>query len=132
MPNQLKNMKKLILPLVFFILSGCYYDSEEALYGRPGTGVCDTTVTKFSTQIKPILNSNCNFQCHSNSHAPSSGGGIKLEDYPDVKVQVNNGKLVGSIEHSKGYIRMPKNGGSLSECDILIIKTWISKDALDN
>eukprot|EP00825_Cyclidium_porcatum_P044197 TRINITY_DN6411_c0_g1_i3.p3 TRINITY_DN6411_c0_g1~~TRINITY_DN6411_c0_g1_i3.p3 ORF type:complete len:104 (-),score=2.93 TRINITY_DN6411_c0_g1_i3:694-1005(-) len=27
--NQLKIMKKLVLPLVFFLLSGCYYDSEE-------------------------------------------------------------------------------------------------------
>ena len=125
-------MKKLILPLVFFILSGCYYDSEEALYGKPGTGVCDTTAIKFSIQIKSILNSNCNFQCHSNSLAPSKGGGIKLEDFPDVKVQVSNGRLIGSIEHSKGFIGMPRNGGNLNDCNILIIKTWISKNALDN
>ena len=124
-------MKKLVLPLVFYILSGCYYDSEEALYGKPGTGICNTDVTKFSTQIKPILQSYC-LSCHSNSSAFSSGGGIKLEDYADVRVVALNGRLVGSIEHSSGFSQMPKGGGFLSDCNILIIKTWISKGTLND
>lgn len=123
-------MKKLILPLVFFILSGCYYDSEEALYGTPNT-VCDTSVTQFSTEIKPILQSSC-LTCHSNSAALGSGGGIKLQDYADVKTSVLNGKLVGSIDHSSGFSAMPKGGGKLSDCNILIIKTWIARGTLNN
>jgi len=123
-------MKKLVLPLVFFILSGCYYDSEEALYGKPGTGVCDTSVSKFSTQVKPILQSNC-YVCHSNTNAPSSGSGIKLQDYADVKVYADNGKLVSSIEHTSNF-PMPKGGGTLSACDISMIKAWITKGALND
>lgn len=123
-------MKKLVLPLVFFILSGCYYDSEEALYGTPNT-VCDVTVTKFSTEVKPILQSSC-LTCHSNSAASGSGAGIKLQDYADVKTQVSNGKLVGSIQHSSGFSAMPKGGGKLSDCNILVINTWISKGALND
>jgi len=123
-------MKKLVLPLVFFILSGCYYDSEEALYGTPNT-VCNTTVTKFSTEVKPILQSSC-LTCHSNSAASANGAGIKLQDYADVKIQVNNGKLVGSIQHSTGFSAMPKGGGKLSDCNILVINTWISKGALND
>jgi hypothetical protein len=124
-------MKKLIIPLLFFIVSGCYYDSEEALYGKPGTGICNTDVTKFSTEIKPILQSNC-ISCHSNSVALSSGGGIKLQDYADVKVLALNGRLVGSIEHSSGFSAMPKGGIMLSDCNILIIKTWIAKGTLND
>lgn len=124
-------MKKLVLPIVFFLLSGCYYDSEEALYGKPGTGVCDTSVTKFSTQIKPILSSYC-LTCHSNSVALSSGGGIKLQDYVNVKTYVDNGRLKGSIEHSSGFSAMPKGGGTLSNCDISIINAWITKGALND
>ena len=124
-------MKKIVLPLVFFILSGCYYDSEEALLGKPGTGICDTTVTKFSTEIKPILSSYC-LSCHSNSAAPSSGGGVKLQDYADVTTYVSNGRLVGSIEHRSGFSPMPKGGGTLSNCDISIINAWISKGALND
>ena len=126
-------MKKLILPMIFIvlILSGCYYDSEEALFGKPGSGVCDTSVTKFSTEIKPILQSSC-LSCHSNTAAIASGGGIKLQDYADVKVTVTNGRLVGAIEHLSGYSAMPKGGGKLSDCNILVINTWISKGALND
>ena len=123
-------MKKLVLPLVFMILSGCYYDSEEALYGTPNT-VCNTAVTKFSTEIKPILQSNC-LSCHSNSTATANGGGIKLQDYADVKTNVVNGKLIGSIEHRSGYSVMPKGGGKLNDCNILIINTWITKGTLND
>ena len=116
--------------MVFFILSACYYDSEEALFGKPSTG-CDTTVTKFSTEIKPILQSSC-LSCHSNSSAQGSGGGIKLQDYADVKTNVLNGRLIGSIEHSSGFSSMPKGGGKLTDCNILIIKTWITKGTLND
>lgn len=124
-------MKKLILPLVFFVLSGCYYDSEEALYGTPGSGICNTDVTKFSTEIKPILQSNC-LTCHSNAAATDNGGGIKLQDYADVKINVSNGKLVGAVEHRSGYSPMPKGGVKLNDCNILTINTWITKGTLND
>jgi uncharacterized membrane protein len=123
-------MKKFLLPLMLFVLFGCYYDSEEALYGKPGTG-CDTTVTKFSTQVKPILQSNC-LMCHSNAAAQSSGGGIKLQDYADFKIYAMNGRLMGTINHSAGFSQMPKGGGKLTDCSILIIQTWITKGALND
>ncbi len=123
-------MKKFVFPLVFFVLSGCYYDSEEALYGTPNT-VCDTAITKFSTEIQLILQSNC-MSCHSNSAATANGGGIKLQDYGDVKTNVLNGRLVGSIENRSGFSAMPKGGGKLNDCNILIINTWIAKGALND
>jgi len=130
-------MKKTYLPLVFLIvtfwMSGCYYDSEEALFGKPSTSAtaCDTTVTNFSTQIKPILQANC-YSCHANAYAAGSGSGIKLQDYTDVKSYADNGKLVGSIVHASGFFAMPKNGGTLSSCDIKIIKSWITRGTLNN
>jgi hypothetical protein len=128
-------MKKIAFPVTFLILiyclAGCYYDSEEALFGKPGINtVCDTTVTNFSTQIKPILQSNC-YSCHSNAHAAANGSGIGLENYADVKLYSDNGRLVGSIEHTSNY-PMPKNGGTLSTCDINIIKIWIRRGTLNN
>ena len=128
-------MKKSILPFLFLIIiyffSGCYYDSEEAILGKPSTNTaCDTTVTNFTAQIKLILQSNC-YSCHSNSHASASGAGIRLEAYSDVKVYADNGKLVGSIEHTSNY-PMPKNGGTLSPCDVNMIKIWIRRGTLNN
>jgi len=116
---------------VFFILTSCYYDSEEALFGKPGSTVCDTTVTNFSTVIQPILAANC-WACHSNSAGPSSGAGVLLQNYSDVKTYVLNGKLMGDIQQLSGYNQMPKGGMKLSDCEILKIQTWITKGALNN
>ena len=124
------SMKNLILSLFLLVLTGCYYDSEEALFGKPSSG-CDITVTNFSTEVKPILTSYC-LSCHSNSAASSSGGGIRLEDYADVKASVLNGQLMGTIQHTSGYPAMPKGGGTLSACNILVLNTWISKGTLNN
>ena len=130
-------MKKLFFPFIFLILSliytGCYYDSNEALFGKPDSAavVCDTTVTNFTAQVKPILQSYC-YSCHANAYAAGSGSGIKLENYADVKIYADNGKLMGSIQHISGYSAMPKGGGSLSSCDIKIIKSWITRGKLNN
>lgn len=123
-----KNMKKLILPLVFFILSGCYYDSEEALYGKPGA--CNTSDIKFSTAVQPILNTYC-VTCHYNNAPTSVGSGIRLDDYDNVKIYVVNGQLKSSIEHTAGTY-MPYMAGKLSECNILIINAWITDSAKKN
>ncbi len=123
-------MKKFLLPMLLFVLFGCYYDSEEGLYGKPGTG-CDTTVTNFGSEVKPILQSYC-LSCHSNSAATGSGGGIKLQDYADVKIYADNGKLMGTINHSSGSIAMPKGGGKLTDCEIQKIQSWITKGTLNN
>jgi cytochrome c5 len=123
-------MKKFILPLLVLMVASCYYDSEEALFGKPGTG-CNTETANFSTEIKPILQSTC-MSCHSNSAASSSGDGIRLQDYADVKKYVLNGKLMGAIQHLSGFSAMPKGGGKISDCNILILNSWITKGILNN
>ena len=119
-------MKKIILPLVFFILSGCYYDSEEALYGKPGA--CNTDNVKYSTSVKPILNFYC-YNCHSNSTVGTQGTNIKFEDNNDLKIYVINGQLKSSIEHTAGT-DMPYKAAKLSECDISIINKWLKDGAI--
>ena len=128
-------MKKIFLPVSFLILTycleGCYYDSEEAMFGKPSTNTaCDTTFTNFNTQVKPILQSNC-YSCHANAYAAGSGSGIRLQDYADVKIYADNGRLLSSIQHTSNF-PMPKNGGTLSTCDIKVIKTWITRGTLNN
>ena len=121
-------MKKLILPLVILILSGCYYDSEEALYGRPEA--CDMSDTRYSTAIQPILTAYC-INCHYKNAPNDVGGGISLVSYDDVYKYTMNGQLKSSIEHTAGT-PMPKSGGKLSNCDISIINAWITAGALND
>jgi len=51
-------MEYLFIPIITLILSSCYYDNQESLYGNPNP-VCDTTAVKYSTHILPILETNC-------------------------------------------------------------------------
>jgi cytochrome c5 len=121
-------MKIFLAGILIIITASCYYDSQEFLYPKVNT-TCDTTNVTYSKTVQPILSENC-YSCHSNSNA-SLGGGYKLEDYPDVKIRVDDGKLWGSITQASGYFPMPPSG-SLDGCSISKIKIWIDAKAPNN
>lgn len=89
---------------------------------------CDSSVYTFSQQVKPILQTSC-IGCHT---GPNAGGSIDLTTYNNVKTQVTNGKLWGSINFLNGFSAMPKNGNKLSACKLTIIRKWIEAGALNN
>ena len=96
-------MKNFVIGLFFLLgIGGCYYDVEEDLYG---TTECSTDDMSYQTDIFPIINNNC-LVCHS---AASNFGGITLESYDFLKSYVNNGQLIGVINHESGFSPMPKN-----------------------
>jgi cytochrome c5 len=110
-------------------LYGCYNDSIERLYPKVSNPCDDTTVT-FSSTVTTILQP-CQ-SCHSNSNASSSGSGIKLENYADIMVSVKNGKLMGSINHTNGFVAMPNGGGKLPDCEIAQLQKWIDNNTPNN
>lgn len=88
---------------------------------------CDPTEFTYAAIIQPIINNQC-VGCHKPA---SLGGNIDLSTYSLVKVQVDNGKLQGSVTQSAGYSAMPK-GSKLSDCQIIQIKNWIAAGASNN
>ena len=123
-------MKKLLVlgTLAAAVLAfnpGCYYDSEEDLY--PNTS-CDTSAVSYSSTILPILQNQC-LGCHS---ANANSGSVNLEGYAQVKIYVDNGKLLGSIQHGSGYSPMPKDQPKMEPCTINRVASWISAGALNN
>lgn len=121
-------MKQVIIIFMtfLFVIAGCYYDNKEYLYPElPGS--CDTSQVSFSLTVKPVLQTYC-YTCHSNT-TYQIGNNIKLENYADVKIAVDNGSLNGSIAHLKGFSPMPKGGGKLSNCNLDQIKSWINQGA---
>ena len=82
---------------------------------------CDSTFT-YKARIEPILNKWC-VGCHTASDA---GGGYDLSSYDKAILSIPNNKFEGSILHSAGFSAMPKNAGSLSDCDITAIKNWLA------
>jgi hypothetical protein len=92
------------------------------------SGNCVSTNVSFANTVLPTLRTNCT-GCHSGT-TPSAG--IDLNSYATVKVQAANGKLVGSISHSTGFIPMPSATVSISACEISQIKAWIAEGTLNN
>lgn len=120
------NAKTIAVGFIGIILGGCYSDVESVLY--PETNCSSITTSLYSADVIPILNNYCN-SCHSGSFA---SGGIRLDGYNYVKVYVDNGKLMGSINWDGGFSPMPKDGSKLSPCNIDKIKTWIDSGAANN
>ncbi|MDQ6758039.1 MAG: hypothetical protein M3004_14030 [Bacteroidota bacterium] len=114
----------LIGGIVFFIFCvqvGCKYD-------KPIISVCDTTKVTYSGSIIPVLSGNCT-GCHSGPNAPN---GIAVDNYKAVKSLVNNGMLIGVINHDPGFDFMPKNSPKLDACSISKIRIWIKNGAQNN
>lgn len=127
-------MKRALMILLIVLLAsvtGCYYDNEERLYPQVSTG-CDLSNVTYSASVVPILQASC-LSCHSNSAVSrGDGGGIKLENYSDVKALAVNGKLMGVVNHATGYSAMPLGGGKLTDCEISTLQTWINNGTLNN
>ena len=107
-----------LLPL----LTGCYYDSEELLYG---TVECPTEGVTFSADVLPLIVDNC-YRCHD---AANNSGGINLEGYDQLRTYVDNCELLGAIRHTPGFSPMPKNEPQLVECNIEKIAAWVAAGA---
>lgn len=89
---------------------------------------CDTALFTYSGAIAPIVNTYCK-GCHNPS---SLGGNIDLSTYAGIKAIAANGKLMGSITHTTGFIAMPQSGNKLSDCRIQQIQKWIAAGTLNN
>jgi type 1 fimbria pilin len=125
----MNNLIKIALILLIAFVTGCYYDSEEQLYPKLSSPCDDVNVT-FSGTVKTILQS-CQ-TCHSNANAASSGGGVRLQDFNNILTYAKNGKLMGTVSHSQGYIPMPEGGAKIPECEINQLQKWIDNGTLNN
>jgi hypothetical protein len=45
---------------------------------------------------------------------------------------VNDGRLLGSIQHASGFSPMPEGSAKMNACNITKIRKWIQAGALNN
>ncbi|MGB1037421.1 MAG: hypothetical protein ACPGYY_02160 [Bacteroidia bacterium] len=83
----------------------------------------------YTDDIIPILT---NYRCISCHNTTSPGGSVDLDSYDDVKIYVDNNRLLGSIKHSNGFSAMPQFSSQMASCDIDKIESWIYDGAKDN
>jgi mono/diheme cytochrome c family protein len=121
----------LFIGLILVLFSSCYNDKADKLYPQPIVTTCDTTNATYSAKVKPIIAKNCAISgCHDGvSGAPFMTLGTS---YSGLKITVNNGQLLQSINHTGGLSFMPKYASKLSDCDISVITAWVNAGAQDN
>jgi uncharacterized membrane protein len=119
--------------ILVFIVSSCYYDSDEALFpnlaGLNGQSKCDTTNVTFSGTIKPMIDQNCN-TCHFAGNVGT--GGIYLVTYSDISNQASS--IYTSISSTPGSTKfMPKYFTTqLDSCTLKEFKKWMKAGTPNN
>jgi hypothetical protein len=107
------------------LFQSCEYDKEILV---PVSNCLDTANISFSERIEPLLRSNC-FSCHGNG---ANQGDVSLATYDDVKTLALNGRLLGVISHSVGFVPMPAGADKLDDCSIEAVRIWIEEGAREN
>jgi len=64
--------------------------------------------------------------------ATALGGNVRLEDYADIKLRADDGKLVGTITHAQGFVPMPQGGAKINNCSIATVIIWVEEGAQNN
>ena len=82
----------------------------------------------YSQEIFPIVDKYC-VGCHSGNNP---WGGLFLRNYDEIKVVVDDGRLIGSIRREVGFAWMPRNQDKLADCDIRKFEEWIEAGAPNN
>ncbi len=119
-----------ITAIIVFLISSCYYDSDEALFpnlpGLNGQSKCDTNVTFLGT-IKPIIDQNC-----SGCHSAGNVTGYTLVTYTDISSQAS--LIYTSISSTPGSTKfMPKYlTTQLDSCTLKQFKKWMNAGTPDN
>jgi mono/diheme cytochrome c family protein len=91
----------------------------------PGTSA--QLEAKFSSLQARIFSPKC-VGCHN---ATKMDGGANLSTYAGVMNEINNGKLIPSIERA-GANYMPRGGARLSADELSKMKLWIQDGAMNN
>jgi hypothetical protein len=119
-------MKKLIIAtiLITAAFAACKTSKPtEKVVTKPAVD-CGTMSVSYATDIKPILEQNCN-RCHGRA------GGYNFSEMADVKRSAQNGSLLGTIKWQSGFPKMPAGAGQLDAATIDKVECWIKNGMKD-
>ncbi len=82
--------------------------------------ICDTTDVTFTKSVLPIFDKYC-LSCHSGANPQYN---LDLTNFDHLAAIIDNGALLGSVNHEPGYYAMPKDMNKLTPCEIRTIEIW--------
>jgi hypothetical protein len=132
MPKSATSFIKLGIGSVFFglwFVTSCTFDKGEVIL--PVTveycdslQAADSTIVSFQCDVRPILEANCTFACHTQSTAV---GQPYLDTYEFVEIVADDGSLMCSINWDGGCENMPYlSGTKIDSVDRVTIQEWIN------
>lgn len=107
--------KLLILSLSLLVLSSCYNDNEEDLYGLE----CVTENLTYSNDLEKVINESC---ATSGCHA----AGTNYTDYTNYNNILADTGII--FERSIVQKNMPPSS-PLTECNYKLLQNWIAQGA---
>ena len=118
-------MKKAILSVLALtsMISACYYDNAEELYG---TTPCDASAVTWTSDIQPLLQTQC-VSCHSGA---SASAGKDFSTYTSVKASLNS--AVGRMNKPVGDPLLMPPSGKLSTCSLTKMDACVAAGAPQN
>ncbi|MDP5078595.1 MAG: hypothetical protein NWQ19_10885 [Nonlabens sp.] len=120
-------MKQIISILSFItvlFLTSCTSTSPDDLTEELAAG----TVVKYDTQVAPIIQSQC-LSCHN---GPNANGGLRLENFTQVRNSAQSGSLIDRITRDASDPLVMPLGGRLPQATINIILQWQADGFLEN
>ena len=121
----MKEIKKLLFPLVILLIMSCSSDSESDIIEITD----QETPISYNTNIKTIISNNC-LGCHSDP--TKNGAPFSLTNYDQVLVRAQNGQLLRSINRQTGESRAMPPSGRLPQATIDLVDQWIQEDFKEN
>lgn len=110
----------LIAGVVILFFQACTKDSI-AVSSYTATANCIGATPVYSTEIKPILDSQCATSgCHNST---ARAAGIRLDDYTNARNEFVNGKALCTVYHD--CTPMPQGASKLKSSDILLLTCWV-------
>ena len=104
-----------LLGLLAFALSGCYYDIEEELYPAP----CFVPEeVNYDIHIEPIVQANC---ATSGCHAAGGNGPGNFTSFDGLLPYLED----GSFENEVIELRTMPPNGELAPCETQLINAWL-------
>jgi hypothetical protein len=118
------NLRCFLFSIVFIFFEGCTKDIQQLDLAKP-TG-CDSGSFSYSENIKPILEVNCS-PCHSGGNS-----NYNYSTYEVVADRIRSGRFEERLLLPQNNPMHMPEGGSLSDCDLFKLRTWIHEGFKNN
>ena len=113
-------MKQLSFYLLLLLLSSCYSENKEDLFGGGVYSDCDTNYVNYNPVIKSMFDNKC-ISCHQQEWVP----GCNLDSFPAIMLYIENkGELLYTTVKNNDH-----QGVFLTPCEIKQFSKWMKNPA---